>query len=236
MSIEHKSLSFAEEQLLPISALQHLLFCKRQCALIHLERAWEENRFTAEGRLLHERVHEQGHEARGDRRLYRGLRIRSTALGLVGVTDMVEMRRAEKGIELPGVAGRWVPYPVEYKRGKPKRNSCDEVQLCAQVLCLEEMLQVVVPEGALYYGKRKRRSVVVIDADLRVKTKRAAHTLHALIAAGVTPPPMCDHRCRSCSLQEQCMPEPVAERRSAGSYLKRELDRIAAEDLSGAEK
>ena len=129
---------FTEDNLLPISALQHLLFCERQCALIHLERAWQENRLTAEGRIMHERVHEGGDETRRDVRIVRGLRLRSLALGLVGIADVVEFHRAADGVAVPESAGTWRPFPVEYKRGRPKSEPWDAVQLCAQALCLEE--------------------------------------------------------------------------------------------------
>jgi len=141
-------MTYTEDDLIPISALQHFVFCERQCALIHIEQAWTENRLTAEGRLLHERVHDQGGESRAGVRIERGLPLRSLRLGLVGVADVVEFH--------PLSEGGWRPFPVEYKRGKPKRNACDEIQVCAQALCLEEMLGVRIPAGALFYGKTHR--------------------------------------------------------------------------------
>ena len=154
----------AEEDLLPLSALQHLLFCERQCALIHVEQLWDENLFTAEGRVIHERVHEQGGESRGNIRIERGLPLRSFRLGLVGKADVVEFHRV--------TTQRWQPFPVEFKRGKPKRDDCDKVQLCAQALCLEEMLATVVEAGALYYGRTRRRLDIAFDTGLRDETEK----------------------------------------------------------------
>ncbi len=169
-----------ENDLLPLSALQHLMFCERQCALIHLEQAWAENRYTAEGRAMHDRVHESDAEQRGNVRIARGLRIRSLDLGLIGQADVVEFHRSASGGEQP--------FPVEFKRGRPKPNECDEIQLCAQALCLEEMLGVTVPEGAIFYGKPRRRYPVTFNPSLRSLTQQTAGRLHQLVADGVTPP------------------------------------------------
>lgn len=204
---------YSEDQLLPISALQHLLFCERQCALIHIEQVWAENRLTAEGCVLHERVHEAADEVRGDVRIARALRLRSQRLGLVGQADVVEFHRQEDG--------QWLPYPIEYKRGKPKINCCDEVQLCAQAMCLEEMLETSVPSGALFYGTTRRRQDVVFDAALRQLTTLTAERLHALIATGVTPPARYEKKCEQCSLMSQCMPKSMASGQSAVRYLER---------------
>ena len=173
---------YTEDDLLPLSALQHLIFCERQCALIHIEQAWAENLFTAEGRIMHERVHEEGRESRGDIRVEHGLSLRSLRLGLIGKADVVEFHRWK--------GGSWLPFPVEYKRGKPKKDNSDRVQLCAQALCLEEMLNIAVPEGALFYGKNRRRAEVVFDIPLRKETEDAAIRLHELIASGRTPKPV----------------------------------------------
>ncbi|HOK67603.1 MAG TPA: CRISPR-associated protein Cas4 [Anaerohalosphaeraceae bacterium] len=141
---------YAEADYLPLSALQHWVFCPRQCGLIHLEQVWDENRLTAEGRILHQRVHEMSDEFRSDISIVRGLRIYSRRLGLIGQADVVEFHRAPTGIALPDAEGIWQPYPVEYKRGSPKMDACDEVQLCAQAICLEEMLGIAVPQGAFF--------------------------------------------------------------------------------------
>ncbi len=208
----------SEADLLPISALQHLIFCERQCALIHIEQQWTENRFTAEGRIMHERVHEAAAESRGEVRIVRGLRLRSLQLGLIGIADVVELHRdPDQGVAVAGISGQWRPFPVEYKRGKPKANACDEVQLCAQAMCLEEMLDCAIASGALFYGRTRRRKDIAFDAALRETVTDAASRLHALVAAGITPPAEYGKKCESCSLQDICLPKV---RRSAQAYLQ----------------
>lgn len=196
----------SEDSFLPLSALQHLAFCERQCALIHLEREWAENRLTAEGGLLHTRVHEQDSESRCDKVVVRGLRLRSRLLGVAGQADVVEFVQSDRGTGLAGRSGRWLPRPVEYKRGKPKRDHRDLVQLCAQAMCLEEMLEVEVREGSLFYGKTRRRLEIDIDAELRAETIALADRLHALFTRRVTPTPPNDSRCKGCSLVKLCLP------------------------------
>ncbi len=221
---------FTEDDLRPLSALQHLVFCERQCALIHIEQIWLENRFTAEGKLLHERADAAGHESRVDLRVARAVALRSLRLGLSGRADVVEFQRAEgdqQGVRLPGAAGRWRPFPVEYKRGKPKKHRADEVQLCAQALCLEEMLSMPVGEGALYYGRKRRRQAVAFDVGLRELTERMARRLHELLASGRTPEPVNDRRCDDCSLREVCL--PAAPTGSARAYV----DRLLAPEAEG---
>ncbi|MDY6990035.1 MAG: CRISPR-associated protein Cas4 [Thermodesulfobacteriota bacterium] len=209
---------FNEDDLLPVSALSHLLFCERRAALIHIEQAWVENLFTAEGRIMHERVHEADRESRGDVRIEYGMPLRSLRLGLIGIADVVEFHRpAERMPE--GEEGRWQPFPVEYKRGKPKSDNCDKVQLCAQALCLEEMLGVDIPCGALFYGRTRRRKDVEFDLALRDETEGAAKRLHALIEAGQTPPPSYSPKCKSCSLFDTCLPKTVEKGRSVKQYL-----------------
>ena len=212
---------FSEDELIPLSALQHLLFCERQCALIHIEQAWAENRFTAEGRIMHERVDEAGRESRGRVRTVNGLPLRSLRLGLSGKADAVEFHR--EGDDVSGDASVWQPFPVEYKRGKPKQNDCDLVQLCAQALCLEEMLEVAVPEGALYYGKPRRRLVVVFAEALREKTREAARRLHELINSGHTPQARYEKKCESCSMLSVCMPKVTGSHRSVRRYMAQAL-------------
>jgi CRISPR-associated exonuclease Cas4 len=203
---------YNEDDLAMISALQHYLFCPRQCALIHIEQQWLENRLTAEGRILHERVHGGGRESRRTLRVEFDVPIRSLQLGVIGRADIVEFHRQENGL--------WQPLPVEYKRGRPKKDDTDRVQLCAQALCLEEMLDCVVPEGALYYGEKKRRTAVVFDAGLREKTAQTAALLHTLLDEGKTPPPQYAERCESCSFLPLCLPK-VATRKQVGAYLRK---------------
>lgn len=215
---------YSEDELLPLSALQHLLFCERQCALIHIEQVWSENRLTVEGRILHERVDRSGTESRENVRVAHSVRLRSLRLGLTGKADVVEFHQVESdGIELPDVAGRWQVFPVEYKRGKPKHDACDAVQLCAQALCLEEMLNCAIPAGALFYGATRRRQDVLFDAALRQNTESTAMRLHALFAAGATPPANYEKKCKNCSLLNICMPATAGAGKSARSYLERML-------------
>ena len=198
------------EPSLPLSALQHWLFCPRQCALIHVERLWAENLHTAEGRLLHERADSGRPESRGGARTLRTVQIGSDRHGLHGVADVVEMRND-------------IPYPVEYKRGRPKAHRADEVQLCAQALCLEEMTGHEIPEGALFYGKTRRRKVVPLDGDLRSLTLEIAAAARDAIVTGEVPSPIYEaKRCDACSLTELCRPQG---RRSLGeNWLARQIE------------
>lgn len=206
---------YTDENLIPLSALQHLQFCRRQCALIHVEQLWSENIFTAQGRVMHERVDDQRVESRKDMRVEYGMALRSLCLGLVGKADVVEFHKSNSV---------WVPFPVEFKRGKPKKANCDKVQLCAQALCLEEMLKADVPSGALFYGKTKRRLDVVFDRALRKETENLAEELHTLINSGQTPAAIYMEKCESCSLMEQCLPKIADERHSAQKYLNEEIN------------
>lgn len=224
---------FAEYDLLPLSGLQHLLFCERQWALIHIEQQWEENRLTQEGRVLHERVHESGTEARPDVIVARGLRVHSLRLGLSGETDVVEFQRAVEGsagaLQLEGRAGWWKPFPVEYKRGRPKSDAWDEVQLCAQGLCLEETFGVAVGAGALFYGKNRRRTPVVFDAPLRNRTEALAARMHELYSARRTPRAIYAPKCENCSLNQRCMPALGKKQNSVVRYLAGALRDTEAE-------
>ncbi len=201
------------DDLIQLSALQHIAFCPRQCALIHIEQAWTENRLTAEGRLMHERVHEEDWESRGDVRIERGVGLRSLRLGLTGKADVVEYHR------LPD--GAWRPFPVEYKRGKPKPDDCDRIQLCAQAICLEEMLATAIPCGAIFYGRTRRRLDVAFDDSLRKATEQAAEQARTLISSGATPKPVYSGACGNCSMSSLCQPKALHKKRSIKSYLSR---------------
>lgn len=203
--------------LLPISALQHLLFCERQCALIHVERLWAENRLTVEGRLLHGRVHEEDDRTRAGVRVAHGLQLVSQRLGLYGVADVVEFSDA-------GVA-----FPIEHKRGRPKSHDADVVQLCAQASCLEEMTTQPVPEGALFYGRTRRRLRVVFDDTLRRRTERAATRLHELIRTAVTPLARREPKCDRCSLLNLCLPDAISTRRTVARYFGSGIAELLAE-------
>jgi len=223
---------FSEDEFLPLSALQHLLYCERRAGLIYIEGIWDENPYTVEGRQLHERTHSSETESRGNIRIARGLLLRSLRLGLSGKADVVEFHRlhensterpqydsTSEGIRLEGISGFWRPFPVEYKRGRLRHEEGYEVQLCAQAICLEEMLDVIVPSGALFYGKTGRRLELAFDMDLRVETETAAHRLHELIHGEVTPVACYSKKCERCSLNELCIPKTISRRRSVEQYL-----------------
>jgi CRISPR-associated exonuclease Cas4 len=217
-----------EEDLLPLSALQHIVFCERQAALIHIEQLWRDNALTLEGHRLHERVDESGmrRECRGDLVIVRSLALRSLHLKVSGRADVVEFHKADQadpnGVELAGLQGRWRPFPVEYKRGRPSKTSCDKVQLCAQAICLEEMLAIRVTEGALFYGRSQRRYTVQFDEALRSETEQASERLHMLFNAGTTPRAQRQAKCKRCSLETFCMPRAMT-RRSGRGYLEKAL-------------
>jgi CRISPR-associated exonuclease Cas4 len=209
-------MTYAEDDLIMLSALPHYYYCPRRCALIHIEQIWDENRATAEGRIMHERVHEQDHESRGNVRIEYGLPLRSLRLGLIGKADVVEFHRLDKDT--------WQPFPVEYKRGKPKVDHCDLIQICAQAMCLEEMLSLSVPNGAIFYGRTRRRLDVSFDDNLRKETEDAAKQARQLIASGITPPPVYEKRCKSCSLIGECLPKTVGKKSSVKRYLMRMIE------------
>lgn len=204
------------DDLVHISALQHQLFCPRQCALIHVERLWAENAAAPEGRVAHDRVHAPKGERRRGVRTVTGLPLRSTTLRLTGVADVIEL--ATDG-------GRRTAFPVEHKLGRPKAHRADEVQLCAQAVCLEEMLGVEVPAGAIFYGRTRRRQDVAFDAELRALTARVAAEVHATIAAGRTPIATYDPaRCDACSLIELCRPKALGLRQPVDRWLSRLIE------------
>lgn len=203
---------YEEDQLLPLSGLQHLVFCERQWALIHLEQQWEENRLTAEGDLLHEAAHREGKESRPGVKICRGLRLRSLRLGLTGQADIVEFHGRQ-------------PFPVEYKRGKPKADLSDSIQLCAQAICLEEMLDLAIPCGDLFYGTTRRRLDVSFNETLRQEVERLAERMHDLYRKRYTPVVEYAPKCDNCSLIEICLPK---QRKDATRYLVSSI-RAAAE-------
>ncbi len=213
-----------EESLLPLSALQHFLYCPRQCALIHLEQVWAENRFTAEGRVMHERAHEGPDERRAAVRIMRGMPVVSRVLGISGQCDVVEFH-ADRSV-----------LPVEYKRGKPKAHRADEVQLCAQAVALEEMLGKRAGEialGCLYYGENRRRHEVVLDAELRALTAEVARGLHDMVRSGQTPAAVYERaKCEGCSLMALCLPRANGRRKGAAAWFAHVLG--ATTEVPGA--
>ena len=225
---------YADDEMVMISALQHCLFCRRQCALIHLEGAWLENYLTASGQILHAHVDKIGAETRRDIHVATSLRLVSHRLGMSGVADVVEFQRIAQSqnvdgcaiaVQLPKLVGWWKPFPVEYKRGRPKSHRADEVQLCAQAICLEEMLGVVIHEGALFYGEPRRRTVVVFDDELRALTESVAGDVHALLRSGTTPPPAITKGCNACSLKDLCL----AKTPSVRAWVDKKIDEVVGD-------
>lgn len=209
---------------LQLSGLQHYAYCPRQWALIHLEQQWQENDRTADGRIFHTRAHDgPEHELRGDLLIIRSLRVHSDKLGISGSCDIVEFHRQDDGVSLPGYEGNWQPYPVEYKRGEPKEGNADRLQLCAQAMCLEEMLVCDIPEGSLYYGEIRRREVVRLDASLRAEVTAALEDMHRYYHAGYTPKARPTKGCSACSLRDLCLPR-LARVSDVPSYIRSRLE------------
>lgn len=205
--------TYSDDDLLQLSGIQHFAFCRRQWALIHIEQQWQENLLTFRGRELHERADDPFlAEARGTVVITRAMPIISRQLGLYGVADVVEFYQDEVGIAIKGRAGLWRPHPVEYKLGQPKPDDRDQVQLCAQAICLEEMLGVSINAGALFYGRTRRRQQVDFDAALRERVFTLAAEMHELFQGGFTPPAEYSSACKSCSLIEICLPAPKAKK------------------------
>ena len=217
---------YPEEDLLQLSGLQHFAFCRRQWALIHIEQQWQENLRTVEGALLHRRAHdEQLRERRGDVLILRGLPVVSRTLGLSGKCDVVEFHTDPAGIPLQGEEGLWHPFPVEYKRGRPKAHDADLLQLCAQAMCLEEMLCCAVPEGALFYGETRRRMDVSFSDELRGRVTALLAEMHQLFRRGHTPKVRPSKSCNACSLKEICLPALLG-RKSAQAYLRSAMEEV----------
>jgi len=242
---------YTEEDLLPLSGLQHLEFCPRQWALIHIERQWAESDRTVEGKHLHERSDDPfADQTRGDVVLARAVPLVSRRLGLTGVADAVEFHRVSvsspgttaaspstaislraTAASLPGREGLWLPRPVEYKRGESKPDDRDQVQVCAQAMCLEEMLSVIIPVGDLFYAQTRHRTEVIFDGDLRRRVETLAVEMHALFRAGTTPPPIPKPHCRRCSLIDLCLPKLAGPKTpSVAAYLRRVIEQPPAED------
>lgn len=191
-----------------LSALQHFAYCRRQWGLIFVERQWAENARTAEGQVFHQTAHHGPEsETRGDLLILRGLRVASPALRLGGVCDVVEFHRSPSGVPLMGREGLWLPYPVEYKKGSDQTRESDEVQLCGQTLCLEDMLCCQIPEGSLFYGETRRRTRVAFDEPLRQRTLSLLQEMLGYMARGHTPAAKPHKGCNACSLRDVCLPK-----------------------------
>lgn len=212
---------YEENELLQLSGIQHFKFCRRRWALIHIEQQWAENYRTIDGEIMHEKAHDSGNfEARKNILITRGIYIHSLKLGISGQCDVLEFHRTkEGGITLPERDGAWQPFPVEYKRGKPHPQSGDELQLCAQAMCLEEMLCCPIPKGALYYGELRHREIVFFDDALRETVKDSLLEMHRLFQKKYTPKAKPNSSCRACSMKDICLPQ-IANTPSVDSYIR----------------
>ncbi len=223
-----KKTEFSSDELLPLSGIQHFCFCRRQWALIHVERQWKENVLTVEGKNLHERADDPYfEEVRKGILITRSMPVASYQLGLIGVCDVIEFSPSPEGINLKGRQGKFLPAPIEYKRGKEKWDRSDESQLCAQAMCLEEMLSVTIPAGALFYGATRHRHEVIFSEELRDSVQKITAEMHNYFDRGYTPRVKPSKACRSCSLSEICIPSLLKNNLSASSYIQQH---IAGED------
>jgi CRISPR-associated exonuclease Cas4 len=215
---------YTPDELLPLSGIQHFLFCRRQWALIHVERQWQENALTAEGRIMHKRADDPFFtESRNGVIIARSVPVASYRLGLTGVCDVVEFTESPEGVKLPGREGLYLPAPVEYKRGKPKREPSDEAQLCAQAVCLEEMLSVTIPLGYLYYGETRHRTQVELTVELRELVQSMTREMQAYFQRGYTPRVKPFKGCQSCSLADVCLPVLQDKIIPASTYIQQQI-------------
>lgn len=216
---------YTADELLPLSGIQHFVFCRRQWALIHVEQQWRENVLTAEGRIMHKRTDDPFFtESRNGVITARAVPVASYRLGLSGVCDVVEFSPGPAGVKLPGRDGLYQPVPVEYKRGAPKHGPCDEAQLCAQAICLEEMLSVSIPMGYLYYGETRHRLPLELNAELRQLVRDMSTEMHAYFQRGYTPRVKPSKACRSCSLADICLPVLQENVMPASKYIREQVD------------
>lgn len=217
-------MEYREEDFLQLSGLQHFKFCRRRWALIHIENQWEENYRTIDGAILHQNAHDTEFlESRGDRFITRGVSIYSAELGVSGQCDVLEYHRGNTGIPIAGKDGLWQPFPVEYKRGKPREDTGDALQLCGQAMCLETMLCCDIPEGALYYGEIRRRERVAFTPELRTQVRQMLEQMHDLYQRGYTPKVKPTKSCSACSMKELCLPK-LMKNRSVSAYLKAAME------------
>ena len=214
---------YEEDDYLMLSGLQHFAYCRRQWALIHIEQQWAENERTVDGQLFHATAHDGSRiEKRGNLLITRGLRVKSAVLGLSGTCDVVEFHKSKNGVTLFQYEGLWQPYPVEYKKGEPKENNVDEVQLCAQAMCLEEMMLCQIPQGSLFYGENRRRKKVEFTEELRGQVSAMAEEMHDLWKKGYTPKVKAQKGCNACSLKEICIPR-LGRIKTVDSYINSRL-------------
>ena len=221
---------YHEEEFLLLSGIQHMAFCERQWALIHIEQVWVENVRTIEGKHLHERTDDPFQdETRKNIRTVRSMPVVSYKLGLRGVADVVEFHQTEDEINnvtvrLYNRKGWWRPYPVEYKRGRAKPDDRDAVQLCAQAIALEEMLKIIINSGCLYYGQTRHRKDICFNEELRKRVRELTGKMHMMMDEGKSPKAKKGKHCDLCSLKERCQPELTIRHRSVKEYLSRMVD------------
>jgi len=219
------TIEYTQDDLLPLSGIQHFLFCRRQWALIHIEQQWKENALTAEGRIMHQRVDDPFFtETRNGVITARSVPVASYRLGLSGVCDVVEFTASPDGVKLPNREGLYLPAPIEYKRGKEKHDHSDETQLCAQALCLEEMLSAEIPRGYLYYGETRHRIEIPFTAELRTLVKDMSDEMHNYFSRGHTPKVKTSKACRSCSLADICLPVLQEKVIAASKYIRMQIE------------
>ena len=220
-------MEYNEDDYLNIAGLQHFAFCRRQWALIHIEQQWQENLRTIEGQILHEKAHGgYSTEKRNDVIISRGMAVFSRTLGINGVCDIVELHKSHDGVKIFGREGLYKLVPVEYKRGKPKEGDCDALQLCAQAICLEEMLLCDIPKGYLFYGETNHRQMVELSQALRDKVQSMLKEMHAFYDRRYTPKVKPTKSCKACSLAEICMPK-LNKSLSVSKYIR---DNISEEE------
>lgn len=216
---------YTQDDLLPLSGIQHFLFCRRQWALIHVEQQWKENALTAEGRIMHKRADDPFFtETRHGVITARSVPVASYRLGLSGLCDVVEFTSSPDGVQLPGRDGNFLVAPIEYKRGKEKHDHSDETQLCAQAMCLEEMLSTSIPRGYLYYGETRHRVEIEFTTELRTLVKDMADEMHNYFSRGWTPRVKTSKACRSCSLADVCLPVLQEKVVAASKYIKQQIE------------
>ncbi len=226
-------MTYPEDELLPLAGLQHLAFCPRQWGLMYLEGIWQDNRLTAQGSVLHETVDNPGLIWKGSILTARAVRIRSFTLGVTGIADIIEFHTClpelpectpSSQVSLEGFADLFYAFPVEYKRGRPKIDNWDRIQLCAQAICLEEMLGCAIGNGAIFYGQPRRRESVTFHADLREQTRQTARRMHELWGQRITPRAFFEPKCRSCSILDWCLPPRRTKQSKVDDYLDRYLN------------
>lgn len=218
---------YSPDELLPLSGIQHFLFCRRQWALIHIEQQWKDNALTAEGRIMHNRADDPFFtETRNGVITTRSVPVVSYRLGLSGICDVVEFVTSPDGVKLPNRKGLYLPIPVEYKRGKPKRDPVDEAQVCAQAICLEEMLSTDIPRGYLFYGQTRHREEVELTSQLRTLVQEMSAEMHNYFRKGYTPRVKTSKACRSCSLADICLPVLNEKAIAASKYIEQQIENM----------